>query len=134
MDVQYKTQQNMLNALENQLESRVSIVATAKERLDETRQVQSELMSDLESLKAEHNMNEVAKITSELKLDDSRLSQAKKALEKLETQIRVESNVLNQTKTSGRIPTEEIELRDLDTISAQYEAFFGKSSVSVAKN
>ena len=34
----------------------------------------------------------------------------------------------------GRIPTEEIELRDLDSISTQYEAFFGKSSVSVAKN
>jgi chromosome segregation ATPase len=131
---QYKTQQQMLAALENQLDSRVSIVATAKERLEETRRVQSELMSELESLKAEHNMNEVVKITSELKLDNSRLNRAKKALEKLETQIRVDSNVLNQVKTSGRIPTEEPELQDLDTISAQYETFFGKSSLSVVKN
>ena len=130
---QYKTQQTMLTAMEKQLESRVAIVATAKERLDETRRVQSELLSELEALKAEHKMNEVSKITSEFKLDNSRLNRAKAALEKLETQIRVESNVLNQTNTSGRIPTQELESHDLDNVTAQYEAFFGKTS-GVAKN
>ena len=130
---QYKTQQTMLTALEKQLESRVNILATAKEKLDETRRVQAEMMSELEALKAEHKMNEVAKITSEFKMDNSRLSRAKEALKKLKTQIRVEGNVLNQTKTSGRIPTEKVETQDLDTITAQYESFFGKSS-GVVKN
>lgn len=124
---QYKTQQSMLAAMEKQLDSRVAIVDTAKERLDETRRVQSELMSELEALKAEHKMNEVSKITSEFKMDNSRLNRAKEALEKLETRIRVESNVLNQNQTSGRIPTEDIETQDLDNITAQYESFFGKS-------
>ena len=131
---QYKTQKTMLSALEKQLESRVAILSTAKERLDETRRVQAELMSELEALKAEHKMNEVAKITSELKLDNSRLSRAKEALKKLKTEIRVDSNILNQNKTSGRIPTERIESQNLDNITAEYEAFFGSKSSGVVKN
>ena len=123
---QYKTQQTMLTALEKQLDSRVAILQTAKERLDETRRVQAELMSELEALKAEHKMNQVAKITSEFKLDNSRLSKAKEALKKLKSQIRVEANVLNQTQTTGRIPTQEVESGDLDNITVQYEAYMSQ--------
>lgn len=124
---QYKTQQTMLTALEKQLDSRVAILQTAKERLDETQRVQAELMSELEALKAEHKMNQVAKVTSEFKLDNSRLSKAKEALKKLKSQIRVEANILNQTKTTGRIPTQDFEQGDLDSITAQYEAYMGQT-------
>lgn len=130
---QYKTQKTMLTALEKQLESRVAILASAEERLDETRRAQAEMMSELEALKAEHKMNEVAKVTSELKLDNSRLSRAKEALKKLKTEIRVDSNILNQNKTSGRIPTEKVENQNLDNVTAEFEAYFGKTS-GVVKN
>lgn len=130
---QYKTRKSMLTSLEKQLESRQAILASAKEHLEETRRVQAEMLSELEALKAEHKMNEVAKVTSELKLDNSRLSKAKETLDKLKTQIRVESNVLNQTQTSGHIPTEKIESHDLNNVTSDYEAYFGKSS-GVVKN
>lgn len=130
---QYKTQQTMLGALEKQLESRVSILQTAKERLDETRRIQAELMGELEALKAEHKMNQVAKVTSEIRLDNSRLSKAKDALKKLKSQIRVESNILNQNETAGRIPTQTHTNESLDNITAEYEAFMGQSG-TIAKN
>ena len=130
---QYKTQQTMLAALEKQLDSRVAILRTAKERLDETRRVQAELMSELEALKAEHKMNQVAKVTSEFKLDNSRLSNAKEALKKLKSQIRVETNILNQNETAGRIPTQTLSTSDLDNITAQYEAYMGQNGAVAQK-
>lgn len=124
----YKTQRGMLTALEKQLNSRVEIVSKAKDSLNELQRIQAEMKSELEALKAEHKMNEVAKMTSEIKLDNSRLNRAKAALEKLESEIRVESNVLNQSENAGQIPTQPQESDDLGNVTAQYEAFFGKTT------
>lgn len=130
----YKTQNLMLNALEKQLESRTAILDSAREKLEETKRLKSELMSDLEALEAEHRMNEVAKITSEFKLDNSRLSRAKESIKKLRTEIRIEGNLVNQLQTGDHIPTEAIETDNLDNVTAQYEAMFGTSETGVAKN
>ena len=124
----YKTQRVMLTALEKQLESRIAILASAKDKLEETRRVKAELMGELEALEAEHRMNEVSKITSNFKLDNSRLSKAKEAVKKLRTEIRVEGNMVNQVQDGNHIQTEPIQSDDIENVTAQFEAMFGKSS------
>jgi chromosome segregation ATPase len=130
---QYKTNQTMLDAMEKQLDSRVAILETAQEKLEETKRAKAELFGELEALEAEHRMNEVAKMTSEFKLDDSRLSKAKEAIKKLRSEIRVEGSLVNQISTSGQIPTVPTETDNLDDITVQYEAFFGKTSAVASK-
>lgn len=129
----YKTQSMMLTALEKQLDSRVAILDSANEQLEKTQRIKTELLSEVEALEAEHAMNEVAKITSEINLDNSRIANAKEAVKKLRTKIRVEGNLVNQMQSPGGIPTEPIETEDLGNITAQVDALIGSDTGVVQK-
>lgn len=129
----YKSQAMMLTALEKQLASRVAILDSATEQLEKTKRIKTELMSEVEALEAEHAMNEVAKITSEINLDNSRIANAKDAVKKLRTKIRVEGNLVNQMQSSDSIPTEIIETEDLGSITAQVDALIGSDTGVVQK-
>ena len=129
----YKSQSMMLTALEKQLDTRVAILTSAKEQLEKTKRIKAELMSEVEALEAEHAMNEVAKITSDFNLDNSRIANAKEAVKKLRTEIRVEGNLVNQMQSADSIPTESIETEDLDNITARVDALIGNDTGVVQK-
>ena len=132
----YKSQNLTLAALEKQLESRMTVLQSARDQMDETQRVKLELMAELEALEAQHKMNEVAKVTSEFKLDDSKVARAKEAVEKIRTEINVESNLVNQFESPTQIPTQEVESSDddWDSVTAQIDALSTSREESLVDN
>jgi peptidoglycan hydrolase CwlO-like protein len=91
----FKTEEGTLEKLHMIHEARERRVNAAHDKLEAMRSAQKQMEVEVANLEAELKMLEVAKATSELDLDDSRLSNLRGSLDEIRTRLEVDKKLAN---------------------------------------
>lgn len=117
----YKTNDETLANLRRVLNSRTQSLEAARKKLDEMFAVKQQLLAAIANLEARQTMVELAQTSSEVALDDSRLSRTKQLIDDIETRIKVsERLVTTQQEMSGGIPVGEPTEEEISAEVAHY--------------
>lgn len=131
----YKAAEEMLSADHKILAARQQTLVANREKLDGLMQAKKELEVKLEQLQARLHTVKAAEAVSQLAIDDSNLSHARKLIEDLNKQLDVKQRVLDaEVKFTGLIPVEKATPAAPADIDQQIEAYFSQpADASVAE-
>lgn len=120
----YRTMDDTIKMQKQTLEHRQSRLDAAREHLDETVSSKRQLEVEVAELQAKSKMLEVAKATSELKVDNSQLAKARQSVEKIRTRLEVEAKMVDsQINYKPGIQLDETEVRDIqDEVTSYFES------------
>ena len=122
----YKAAEEMLKADQTILVAREQTLVANREKLDGLMQAKKELEVKLEQLQARVQTVRAAEAVSQLAIDDSNLSHARKLIEDLNKQLDVKQRVLDaEVKFTGLIPVEKAPAVPAD-LDEQIEAYFAQ--------
>lgn len=122
----YKAAEEMLSADRKILAAREQTLVANSEKLDGLMQAKKELEVKLEQLQARLHTVKAAEAVSQLAIDDSNLSHARKLIDDLNKQLDVKQRVLDaEVKFTGLIPVEKSASTVPVDIDQQIDAYFG---------
>ena len=106
----YDTEQATLDHKKQIREARQTSLDAAEKKITQMREMKRQLEATVEKLKAQKEMNEVAKAGSEFNFDDSKLGQAKELAKEIETRLEIERQATSgESYSEGAIPLDEEE-------------------------
>jgi peptidoglycan hydrolase CwlO-like protein len=121
-----KTQQ-VLDARRNGLES-------AKQRLEQMIAQRHELEIQIENLDARHRMIEVAKTSSQMKLDDSNLARTREMIDDIKARLDVDEKLLDiSPQYTGEIPMDAAPTIEETDLLEQIDAHFSQDPTVAQK-
>ena len=129
----YKTQESVVTTKEQVLQAQQAGLEAARQKIAETEGLRETLEVEIAQLEARQKLVEVAKTSSEISFDDSRIARLRESLDDIRSRLEVEEHVVNNASAAdfGGIPIEdEIEAGDL---MAEIDSYLGGSSESVAE-
>ncbi len=129
----YKTQESVVTTKEQVLQAQQAGLEAARQKIAETEGLRETLEVEIAQLEARQKLVEVAKTSSEISFDDSRIARLRESLDDIRSRLEVEEHVVNNASAAdfGGIPMEdEIEAGDL---MAEIDSYLGGSSESVAE-
>ena len=129
--VRYKAAEEMLAADKQILAAREQTLVANRDKLDGLMQAKKELEVKLEQLQARLQTVRAAEAVSQLAIDDSSLSHARKLIDDLNRQLDVKQRVLEtEVKFAGLIPVEKAESAVAADLDQQIDAYFGTPAKS----
>ena len=127
----YKAAEEMLSADRKILVAREQTLVANQDKLDGLMQAKKELEVKLEQLQARLHTVKAAEAISQLAIDDSNLSHARKLIEDLNKQLDVKQRVLDaEVKFTGLIPVEKSTSTLPADLDQQIDAYFGQPSAA----
>ena len=129
----YKTQESVVTTKEQVLQAQQAGLEAARQKIAETEGLRETLEVEIAQLEARQKLVEVAKTSSEISFDDSRIARLRESLDDIRSRLEVEEHVVNNASAAdfGGIPIDdEIEAGDL---MAEIDSYLGGSSESVAE-
>lgn len=125
----YKSAEELLTADRKILTAREQTLAANREKLDGLMQAKKDLEVKLEQLQARLQTLKAAEAVSQLAIDDSNLSHARKLIEDLNKQLDVKQRVLDaEVKFTGLIPVEKATTDVPGDLDQQIDAYFGPAT------
>jgi chromosome segregation ATPase len=129
----YKSAEEMLAADHKILAAREQTLVANREKLDGLMQAKKELEVKLEQLQARLHTVKAAEAVSQLAIDDSNLSHARKLIDDLNKQLDVKQRVLDaEAKFTGMIPVEKSTANVPVDIDQQIDAYFAQPADAAA--
>lgn len=126
----FKTMDATLSTLHKQYDARKKSLDAASDKLAAMKAAKEELIVTVDNLEARMKMVEVAKTTSDLNLDDSRLARTKELINEIDNRIKTEEKMLNHIVESDyRIPVSKPE--PTKDVSQEIDEYFGSTDKSV---
>lgn len=123
----YKAAEEILSADRQILTAREQTLTANREKLDGLMQAKKELEVKLEQLQARLHTVKAAEAVSQLAIDDSNLSHARKLIDDLNKQLDVKQRVLDaEVKFVGLIPVEKATPAVPTDLDQQIDAYFGE--------
>lgn len=123
----YKAAEELLTADRQILTAREQTLVANREKLDGLMQAKKELEVKLEQLQARLQTVRAAEAVSQLAIDDSNLSHARKLIEDLNKQLDVKQRVLDaEVKFTGLIPVEKATPAVPVDLNQQIDAYFSQ--------
>lgn len=119
----YKTQETVVKTKEQVLDAQVSGLEAARQQIAETEAQRETLEVEIAQLEARLKLVEVAKTTSDLSFDDSRISRLRESLDDIKSRLEVEEHIVNSDAGAdfGGIPLEDnVEAGDVMAEIDQY--------------
>ncbi len=127
----YKAAEELVAADRQILTAREQTLVANREKLDGLMQAKKELEVKLEQLQARLHTLRAAEAVSQLAIDDSNLSHARKLIEDLNKQLDVKQRVLDaEVKFTGLIPVEKATPAVPADLNQQIDAYFGQPADS----
>lgn len=125
----YKAAEEMLSADRKILVAREQTLVANRDKLDGMLQAKKELEVKLEQLQARLETLRAAEAVSQLAIDDSNLSHARKLIADLNKQLDVKQRVLEaEVKFTGMIPVEKATPAVPVDLDQQIDAYFGQAA------
>ncbi len=129
----FKAAEEILAADRQILTAREQTLVANREKLDGLMQAKKELEVKLEQLQARLHTVRAAEAVSQLAIDDSNLSHARKLIEDLNKQLDVKQRVLDaEVKFTGLIPVEKAAPTAPANLTEQIDAYFGADKAADA--
>lgn len=127
----YKAAEELIAADRKILMAREQTLVANREKLDGLMQAKKELEVKLEQLQARLQTMKAAEAVSQLAIDDSNLSHARKLIDDLNKQLDVKQRVLDsEVKFTGLIPVESQTPATPADLNQQIDAYFSQPSGS----
>jgi phage shock protein A len=129
----YKTQETVVKTKEQVLQAQQSGLEAARQKIAETEALRETLEVEIAQLEARQKLVEVAKTSSEINFDDSRIARLRESLDDIRSRLEVEEHVVNSASAGdfGGIPLEdEIESSD---VMAEINSYLGGTPDEVAE-
>lgn len=127
----YKAAEEMLAADKKILAAREQTLVANRDKLEGLMQAKKDLEVKLEQLQARLQTVKAAETVSQLAIDDSNLSHARKLIDDLNKQLDVKQRVLEtEAKFTGMIPVEKSEPAVASDLDQQIDAYFGTEAKS----
>ncbi len=127
----YKAAEEMLSADRKILIAREQTLVANRDKLDGLMQAKKELEVKLEQLQARVHTVKAAEAISQLAIDDSNLSHARKLIDDLNKQLDIKQRVLDaEVKFTGLIPVEKSASTLPADLDQQIDAYFGQPTAS----
>jgi phage shock protein A len=119
--VRYKTSDATLGSLTDMRKARQANLEAAREKLAAMMNAQRQLHVEVENLEAKLKLVEVARASSDLKLDDSQLARAKELITDIRTKLDVAAKLANaDTNFKDEIPLDEPTAEDITDQITEY--------------
>lgn len=125
----YKAADELLAADRKILAAREQTLVANRDKLEGLMQAKKDLEVKLEQLQARLQTLKAAEAVSQLAIDDSNLSHARKLIDDLNKQLDVKQRVLDsEAKFTGLIPVEKANPTAPADLDQQIDAYFGKAA------
>ncbi len=127
----YKAAEEMLAADKKILAAREQTLVANRDKLEGLMQAKKDLEVKLEQLQARLQTVKAAEAVSQLAIDDSNLSHARKLIDDLNKQLDVKQRVMEtEVKFAGMIPVEKSEPAVASDLDQQIDAYFAVEAKS----
>ncbi len=128
----FRSMEQTVDQLEKVLAARRNSLAAAQEKLEAMLAAKKSLEIEIAQLEAQHKLNEVAKTTSDFRLDDSQLSRTRELIDRIKTKLAVESKLVNSPqKFNEEIPVNAPEADS--NIADEIANYFGNKTTDNGK-
>ena len=125
-----KTEKSTLGQLKQLHAVREKTLNATRQKMDKMMARKQQMEVDIANLESIHRLNEVAKVTSKLEIDDSPFNQASERIQDLKTRLQVERKILNVDVTAEvRIPLDAPQSQD---ITEEVDAFLNPQAGNLA--
>ena len=128
----FKQQEKHLNVLKERVGIRKQGLSAAQEKLAAMQAAKEDLMTNIQTQESRLEMVEVAKATSDLRFDDSRLSRTKSLIQDISTRIDVQEKLVGNAKSNGGTIRLEETSSTSGNIADQVTDYFHGNGSSVA--